>query len=124
MVLICHNADLADGWECVDDHALYAKEYSEDNPHRLSAELHSLLSSLKPSTDQASRLLGSPIVRHILTSQRSSMVGRRDSGATLLFRLLDRRITQWHALPRIGFEPTGKIRDSQTEASFPHSSDA
>jgi hypothetical protein len=29
MVLICHNTDLADGWERVDDDAWYAQEFSE-----------------------------------------------------------------------------------------------
>lgn len=29
MVLICHNTDLADGWERVDDNPWYAKEFSE-----------------------------------------------------------------------------------------------
>ncbi len=29
MVLICHNTDLTDGWERVDDDAWYAQEFSE-----------------------------------------------------------------------------------------------
>jgi hypothetical protein len=29
MVLICHNTDLADGWERIDDDAWYAREFSE-----------------------------------------------------------------------------------------------